>query len=71
MPILFISGAEDACRGGDRGFAHAVEQMRGRGYQKVDSRLYPGMRHEILNETGRQAIYDDVLSWLEKQEARA
>ena len=30
-----------------------------------------GMRHEILNETGRQAVYDDVLSWLEKQEARA
>ena len=71
LPILFISGAEDACRGGDRGFAQAVEQMRGRGYQAVDSRLYPGMRHEILNETGRQAVYDDVLSWLEKQEARA
>ena len=71
LPILFISGAEDACRGGDRGFAQAVEMMRGRGYQAVDSRLYPGMRHEILNETGRQAVYDDVLSWLEKQEARA
>ena len=53
LPILFISGAEDACRGGDKGFAQAVEMMRGRGYQEVDSRLYPGMRHEILNETGR------------------
>ena len=71
LPILFISGAEDACRGGDRGFAQAVEMMRGRGYQKVDSRLYPGMRHEILNETGKEAVYRDVLNWLNAREAGA
>ena len=71
LPILFISGAEDACRGGDKGFAQAVAQMRSRGYREVDSHLYPGMRHEILNETGRQAVYGDVLAWLEKQEAGA
>ncbi len=29
--------------------------------RSVDSRLYPGMRHEILNEAGSQAVYDDVL----------
>ena len=71
LPILFISGAEDACRGGDKGFVQAVERMRGRGYARVDSRLYPGMRHEILNEAGRQAVYDDVLAWLEAREAEA
>ena len=71
LPILFISGAEDACRGGDKGFVQAVERMRGRGYARVDSRLYPGMRHEVLNEAGRQAVYDDVLAWLEAREAEA
>ena len=71
LPILFISGAEDACRGGDKGFVQAVERMRGRGYARVDSRLYPGMRHEILNEAGRQAVYDDVLAWLEAREGEA
>lgn len=71
LPILFISGAEDACRGGDKDFVQAVERMRGRGYARVDSRLYPGMRHEILNEAGRQAVYDDVLAWLEAREAEA
>ena len=71
LPILFISGAEDACRGGDKGFAQAVEMMRGRGYREVDSHLYPGMRHEILNEAGKEAVYQDVLDWLETQEAGA
>ena len=71
LPVLFISGAEDACRGGDKGFAHAVKQMRERGYQSVESRLYPGMRHEILNETGKEAVYRDVLNWLNAREAGA
>lgn len=26
--------------------------------------LYPGMRHEILNEPGKQTVYADVLAWL-------
>ena len=69
MPVLFISGAEDACRGGDRGFAQAVAAMRVRGYAHVDSRLYPGMRHEILNETDKLTVYADALAWLEAQEA--
>jgi len=71
LPIFFISGSEDACRGGDKGFAQAIERMRARGYTRIDSRLYPGMRHEILNEPGRQAVYGDVLAWLEAREAEA
>ena len=45
--------------------------MRRRGYTRVESRVYPGMRHEILNEKGRQTVYNDVLSWLDMQEAQA
>lgn len=71
LPVLFISGSEDPCRNGDKGLAFAVERMRRRGYARVDSRVYAGMRHEILNEPGRALVYGDVLAWLDAREAEA
>lgn len=65
LPIHFISGAEDPCRISDRDFDKAVSFMKGLGYSSVDSRLYPGMRHEILNETDRIQVWNDVLKALE------
>ena len=60
LPVLFISGAEDPCMGNVRLFAKAVHAMRYAGYRDVRGKLYPGMRHEILNETNRAQVYHDV-----------
>ena len=30
----------------------------------VTLRLYPGLRHEILNEDDRQQVYLDIYEWL-------
>ena len=30
----------------------------------VTCKLYPGGRHEILNEINRQEVYEDVAKWL-------
>ena len=46
-------------------FDKAVSHMKSHGYTKVTSKAYEGLRHEILNETGKQAIWDDVLQHLE------
>lgn len=35
------------------------------GVKDVEVRIYEGMRHEILNERDAQAVYDDVLAWLD------
>ena len=40
----------------------SVELMRKVGYRDVRSRIFPGMRHEILNETGRHAVWSYILS---------
>jgi alpha-beta hydrolase superfamily lysophospholipase len=32
--------------------------------RKVDMLLYPEARHETLNETNREDVYQDVLNWL-------
>lgn len=61
LPVHFISGAEDPCRGSDEAIRDAVEKMRRAGYRHVDLKLYPGMRHEILNETDKQQVWDDIL----------
>lgn len=69
MPIHFISGAEDPCRISDVAFDKAVEMMRQVGYRHVTSHLYPGMRHEILNETGKMQVWKDVLTAIDRSQA--
>lgn len=64
LPVHFISGAEDPCRGSDKALNDAVEKMRKVGYRHVDLKLYPGMRHEILNEKDKRLVWDDILALL-------
>ena len=63
LPVHFISGAQDPCRVNDQALEQAVDLMRQVGYTDVSLKVYPGMRHEIHNETGRQEVWDDILSY--------
>lgn len=65
-PIFFIAGADDPCIISHKDFVRAVDFMRQRGYQHVTSKLYPGMRHEILNEKGKQEVWADVVHFIEQ-----
>ena len=64
LPIWFISGEEDPCLISLRKFNHAVDNMRKVGYVNVTSKLYPHMRHEIVNELGKEQVWNDILSQL-------
>lgn len=64
LPVHFFSGAADPCRISDAAFARAVELMRNAGYRHVTSRLYPGMRHEILNETDKARVWREIMDVL-------
>lgn len=35
------------------------------GVADLTFQIYPGMRHEILNEKGRRQVWDDIMGWLE------
>lgn len=63
LPIHFISGAEDPCRVDDEALAKAVRAMQDRGYENVSLKVYPGLRHEIHNETDHQEVWSDILSY--------
>ena len=36
------------------------------GVKDLTFKIYPGMRHEILNEKGKRQVWDDITGWLEK-----
>lgn len=65
LPILFISGAEDPCMISMKRFHRSVGFMNTVGYNNVSSIIYPGMRHEVLNEKGKEAIWDEMLAFLQ------
>ena len=67
MPVLFVSGSDDPCMINVRHFAKAVQDMRRAGYVDEKGKLYPGMRHEILNETDRKRVYHDIAFYIKKK----
>lgn len=66
LPVLFIGGADDPCIGGVRKFRQELECLRLAGYRNVKGKLYPGLRHEILNENCRYDIYMDIGKYITK-----
>lgn len=64
LPVHFISGAEDPCLVSEKAIGKAVDLMKQVGYKNTDLKLYEGMRHEILNETGKRQVWDDILARL-------
>ncbi len=69
LPIMFFAGSEDPCIRNEVCYEKAMANLRKKGYKNVDGKLYQGMRHEILNEVGKEQVYEDMKNWLEKQTA--
>lgn len=61
LPLYFISGADDPCMRSESAFHASVQLMAALGYSNVTSAIYPYMRHEVLNENGKEALWDDIL----------
>ncbi|MGM9735554.1 MAG: alpha/beta fold hydrolase [Candidatus Cryptobacteroides sp.] len=62
LPIILMNGADDTCSKGARGLARASRAALKAGYISVRSLIYPGMRHEILNEPRRDMVLEDMIS---------
>lgn len=65
LPIYLFAGAEDPCTGGEKGFEGSVETLRKAGYENIETKLYPGLRHETLNEKKNAEVMADVLTWID------
>lgn len=67
LPVLIASGAEDPVGNYGKGTAQVYEQFRELGLRDLEIKMYEGMRHELLNEIGKEEVYQEILSWLEKR----
>lgn len=66
LPLLLFSGDSDPVGGMGRGVEQVAREMRDAGMKHVEVRLYPGGRHEILNETNRDEVVRDVIIFVEQ-----
>ena len=64
LPILLVSGEEDPVGNYGKGVEEVYEKLIAQGVTDVSRKLYPGMRHEILNELGKEEVYADLLDFL-------
>jgi alpha-beta hydrolase superfamily lysophospholipase len=64
IPILFISGEQDPVGEYGKGLQRAYALMADAGCSDLTLKMYPGARHEILNELNRQEVYQDILEWM-------
>ncbi len=65
LPVLFIAGGDDPVGSYGAGVRTAAEAFRKAGMERVDVRIYPLCRHELLNEINREEIMDDVSRWID------
>lgn len=65
MPVLIFGGEFDPA-GGQRGLTRLADGYRRVNHENVELSIYPGGRHEMLNETNGDAVTADVISWIEQ-----
>jgi alpha-beta hydrolase superfamily lysophospholipase len=66
LPILLLAGDRDPVGRKGKGVRELAELLVAAGMVDVEVRLYPGARHEVINETNRDKVQADVLAFLER-----
>lgn len=66
-PVYFMSGDGDPVGDYGKGVERAYKAFCDAGLHDVFMRLYPGGRHEMLNETNKEQVYQDILNWLNEK----
>ena len=64
LPVFFFGGELDPVGDMGKGVRAAYQSFLDAGCTDVALKLYPGDRHEVLNETDKAAVWQDVLRWI-------
>lgn len=65
LPILLVEGADDPVGAYSKGINEVADKMKASGHTNVTVKLFPGCRHEVLNETNRQEVYEGIDEFLD------
>ena len=66
-PVLFISGGADPVGENGKGVDRAYKFFCSAGMKDVTEKIYPGARHEILNEINKDEVMNDILNWINEK----
>ncbi len=66
LPLLVISGEEDPVGAYGVGVKKAYQALIDAGVRNIKLTLYPEERHELLNETDREKVMEDIVAWISK-----
>jgi alpha-beta hydrolase superfamily lysophospholipase len=70
LPVLLFSGELDPVGRRTESVSALAARYRAIGLTDVEVVFYPGARHEMLNETNRDEVVHDVLTWLDARTHR-
>lgn len=66
LHVRFLSGEDDPCMISRKKWEKAAGFMKSLGYTDVTGQLYPGIRHEILNEIGKEKVWEDIDAFIQE-----
>lgn len=64
LPVHFIAGDMDPVGNYGQGVRKAYDDFAKAGMSRISIKLYPGDRHELLNEKDKQQVYEDIYPWI-------
>lgn len=64
LPLFIVSGAQDPVGGLGKGVKDVYDMYKDAGLLDLTYKLYENDRHEILNETDRKTVYEDLHVWM-------
>ncbi|KFF12943.1 alpha/beta hydrolase [Chryseobacterium soli] len=67
LPLLLISGQNDPIGNFGKGVIETVTHLKDDRFEEVSVKLYPDMRHEILNEEIREEVLNEIYQWISKK----
>jgi alpha-beta hydrolase superfamily lysophospholipase len=70
LPVLLITGERDPVSDGARTVRDLEARYGAMGMTDVTAHYYLDARHEVLNETNRDEVQADVVTWLDRVTAR-
>ena len=69
LPLYLFAGDQDPVGDNGKGMRKLHDAYRRAGLLDVRLELYPGGRHEMLNETNRQEVMADLIAWCDEKVA--
>lgn len=64
FPVLMLSGADDPCTSYGKSLQMMSDRMRKAGLKDIGTEIFPEMRHELLNERGKELVWEKICMFI-------